>query len=54
MSVEPTPFTDEELTAAAVAIATRWTNLNYLRHALVLGGWVAAMKTFSLPYHARG
>ena len=33
---------------ASVAIATRWMSLNYLRHALVLGGWLAALKAFSL------
>jgi hypothetical protein len=38
---------------AAVATATRWVRLNYLRHALTLGGWLAALKAFSLLYHAR-
>jgi hypothetical protein len=33
---------------AAVAAATRWMNLNYLRHVLVLSGWLAALKAFSL------
>ena len=33
---------------ASVAAATRWMNLNYLRHALVIGGWMAALKAFSL------
>jgi hypothetical protein len=33
---------------AAVAAATRWMNLNYLRHVLVLAGWLAALKAFSL------
>ena len=33
---------------ASVAVATRWMSLNYLRHALVLGGWLAALKAFSL------
>lgn len=37
--------------SASVATATRWMNLNYLRHALVFGGWMAALKTFSLRYH---
>jgi hypothetical protein len=32
---------------AAVAAATRWMSLNYLRHVLVLGGWLAALKAFS-------
>jgi hypothetical protein len=35
---------------ASVAAATRWASLNYARHALVLGGWLAALKTFSLLY----
>ena len=35
---------------ASVAAATRWAHLNYLRHGLVLGGWLAALKTFSLLY----
>jgi hypothetical protein len=34
--------------ASAVATATRWLNLNYLRHTLVLGGWLAALKALSL------
>ena len=33
---------------AAVATAARWASLNYLRHALVLGGWLAALRAFSL------
>jgi len=33
---------------ASVAMARRWMSLNYLRHALVLGGWLAALKAFSL------
>ena len=32
----------------SVATARRWMRLNYLRHALVLGGWLAALKAFSL------
>jgi hypothetical protein len=38
---------------ASVAVATRWASLNYLRHALVLGGWLAALKAFSLVYQGR-
>jgi len=37
----------------SVAIATRWAELNYLRHALVLGAWLAGLKTFALFYGAR-
>lgn len=33
---------------SSVAAATRWMSLNYLRHALVLGGWLAALKALSL------
>ena len=33
---------------AAVAAATRWMSLNYLRHVLVLSGWLAALKALSL------
>ena len=40
--------------SASVAAATRWANLNYLRHALVLGGWLASLKAFSLLYRTRG
>lgn len=32
----------------AVAAATRWGHLSYLRHALTLAGWLAALKAFSL------
>jgi hypothetical protein len=39
---------------ASVATATRWASLNSLRHALILGGWLAALKAFSLVYQARG
>jgi hypothetical protein len=31
---------------ASVEAATRWSSLNYLRHALVLGGWLCALKAF--------
>lgn len=36
----------------AVAVATRWLNLNYLRHAFVLAAWVASLKTFAM-FHDR-
>ena len=38
----------------SVAVATRWASLNYVRHALVLGGWLAALKAFASLYRARG
>lgn len=41
-------------TAEAVAAATRWANLNYLRHALVLTAFLAALKAFALFHERRG
>jgi hypothetical protein len=38
---------------SSAATAARWASLNYLRHALTLGGWLAALKAFSLLYQAR-
>jgi hypothetical protein len=35
-------------TPDAVAAATRWSHLNYLRHAIVLVAWLAAMRAFAL------
>lgn len=35
-------------TAASVAAAARWSNLNYLRHAIVLAAWISALQAFSL------
>jgi hypothetical protein len=32
----------------AVAVATRWWNLNYLRHALVLAAWLMALEAFAI------
>jgi hypothetical protein len=37
----------------AIATATRWMSLNYLRHALVLAAWLAALKTFALAQNVR-
>jgi hypothetical protein len=36
----------------SVAAATRWWTLNYLRHAIVLAAWLAALKAFAL-FHQR-
>jgi hypothetical protein len=36
--------------AESVAVATRWWNLNYLRHAIVLAAWLASLQTFALLY----
>jgi len=38
----------------AVAAATRWAQLNNVRHLLVLAAWLGALKTFSLLYRHRG
>ena len=38
----------------AVAVAARWSNLNYLRHAVVLVAWLAALKAFAESYARRG
>lgn len=43
MSAEPPPASE------AVAMALRWENLNYVRHAISLGAWCAALRAFSLP-----
>ena len=32
----------------SAAAAARWSNLNYLRHAIVLVAWLAALKTFAV------
>lgn len=37
----------------SVATALQWTNLNYLRHALILAAWLAALKAFALMYQHR-
>ena len=40
----------ETLSAAtASALASRWMRLNYVRDALALIGWLAALRTLSLP-----
>ena len=32
---------------ASVAVAIRWRNLNYLRHAIILAAWLASLQAFS-------
>jgi hypothetical protein len=32
----------------SVTSATMWANLNYLRHAILLAAWLAALKAFAL------
>jgi hypothetical protein len=42
-------MSDESLSQAqAVATASRWGQLNYLRHVVVLVAWLLALKAFSL------
>ena len=36
--------------AESVATAVRWSNLNYLRHAIVLAAWISALKAFASMY----
>ena len=36
----------------AVAIATRWAELDYLRHAITLAAWLLALKAFAVFYQA--
>ena len=38
----------------AVAVATRWRNLNYLRHLIVLAAWLMALQAFAVLYQQRG
>ena len=38
----------------SVAVATRWSSLNYVRHATVLVAWLTALKAFALFYQQRG
>jgi hypothetical protein len=39
---------------ASVAIAGRWWNLNYVRHAIVLAAWLAALKAFAVFHQQQG
>ena len=42
-------MSDESLSQAqAVAMASRWGQLNYIRHVIVLVAWLLALKAFSL------
>jgi hypothetical protein len=38
----------------AVAVATRWSRLNHVRHATVFVAWLTALKAFALFYQLRG
>jgi hypothetical protein len=40
-------------TPDAAASAHRWMNLNYIRHLLVLGAWLAALRTWTLAQGAK-
>jgi hypothetical protein len=35
---------------SAPMVAAQWSDLNYLRHGLVLAAWLASLRTFSLFY----
>jgi hypothetical protein len=37
----------------AVAVATRWQTINYVRHAIVLAAWLASLQAFALVYQQR-
>lgn len=39
--------------AESAAVAIRWENLNYLRHAVVLTAWLAALKAFALLHQLK-
>jgi hypothetical protein len=39
---------------SVAAVATRWWNLNYLRHGIVLTAWLASLRAFSLFCQQRG
>jgi hypothetical protein len=38
----------------SLAVATRWRNLNYLRHAITAMAWLASLRTFALFYQQHG
>jgi hypothetical protein len=38
----------------SVAVANRWSHLNYLRHAMVLAAWLASLKAFAVFHMQRG
>jgi hypothetical protein len=38
----------------SVAVATRWSNLNHVRHVMVLMAWLTALKAFAFFYQQRG
>jgi hypothetical protein len=38
----------------SVAVATRWSSLNHVRHAIVLVAWLTALKAFAIFYQQRG
>jgi len=38
----------------AVAVATRWWNLNYLRHAIVLAAWLMTLEAFAIVRQRTG
>lgn len=38
----------------SATVATRWSNLNSLRHAMVFAAWLAALKAFAIFHQQRG
>jgi len=36
----------------SVAVAMRWRNLNYLRHAIVLAAWLMSLRAFASLYRS--
>jgi hypothetical protein len=44
---------DNLFNAEAVALATQWAQLDYVRNAITLVAWLSALKAFAL-FHQRG
>jgi hypothetical protein len=40
--------------ADAAALATQWARLDYVRHAITLAAWLAALKAFALLHRSEG
>jgi hypothetical protein len=38
----------------SAAVATRWSNLNYVRHVFVLAAWLASLQAFALIHQQGG
>jgi len=46
-------MSEQASSSAATAMALQWVRLNYLRHAIVLVAWLAALKTLSMLHQSR-